>query len=401
MPHIKAFQAFHPPSSLAPKVVCSIEDMSIDQAKDLRSHNPLSFLHLLIPDVGRTKDAEEKRELVFSKIAENFQRFVTDGILQKDEIASLYVYQLKAESAMYTGLWALSSVHDYIKGTIKQHEKTNIDRENQLAEYRERTGIDSNPVLITYRRSPEIEDLLTVAMCREPMLTFERDSEYHSVWQVSNKPAIDQFVQAFNKLDGAYIADGHHRASAAANGQQGGCSDFFTSVYISDEQLKLSSINRLIKDLNGLSSREFLNRLEDFFEVKEMTGFPLLLDMQIGLCLDGSWFILEPLTMPQESPELVNTLPITTLERIILNLLLSYEGSGDGRIIYLPGTASPFSIEELVKSGAYQAACTVNPITTEQFMQIVDRGEKMPPKSTFFEPKFPVGLLTYKLAEGC
>lgn len=411
MPTIKPFKAIHPQSVNAAKVVSTIEEMSLDAAKQIRNKNPQSFIHLLVPEVDSTLQGEARKQLIFKAINKNLENFMRAGILVRDSVPAIYIYRLITNNGSYTGLWATTSIDDYANGKIKQHEHIKPEKEEQLSLYLEKTGIDANPVLLTYRSSALINDLITTTLSSVPQIEFTKDSEQHILWRVDKAADVGAFVHAFSALGSAYIADGHHRASAVCKHglkrrkelqKWDGTEDFnyFSSVYIPDNQLQLASFNRLVKGLGGFSTHGFLEALQKDFNLSNLRQKPTdLANSQIGLYTDGSWYKLEPRPHVSGRSSLVDSWAVSVLEKFILKPLLKITVPDlDNRLHFVSGLHPIHMLEEKVNSAEFDVAFLLHPVEIGTFMDIADAGEIMPPKSTWFEPKFPVGLLVHQIS---
>lgn len=410
MPKIKAFSGIHPGQAYAGQVVIDLENLSLSEAKIIRQGNPYSYVNMLVPKLDNLFLMGSKNELAYKKINENFEDFQEKGVLVKDPLPAVYVYQISRAGLVQTGIWTITSIDDYLSNVVKKHELTRADRETSLINYLQQTGIDANPVLITYSAHPEIDQIIAETICTSPELNFKKEDSIHKLWKIDNEPTLNILISAFSRLPASYIADGHHRAAAASllgiqrrklNLKHKGNEEynFFTSVYMTTDQLRIHGFNRLVKDLNGLSAFDLLKALEQNFSIKESSGpvIPAKLH-EFGMYLDGNWYLLlaSPDICLGENPLAV--LDVTILQDHILSTFLNIaDPRTDPRISYTGGLQPLNDLISKVDRGEYAIAFTVYPTTIDQLIRVADEGEVMPPKSTWFEPKFQVGLLIHNI----
>ncbi|MFA6944864.1 MAG: DUF1015 domain-containing protein [Pedobacter sp.] len=409
MPKIKPFRAIHPGQAYAGQVVVSLENLSLSEAKVIRQGNPYSYVNMLVPKLDNFFLLGSKNELVYKKINENFDEFLENGILVKDPLPAIYVYQIMSEGISQTGIWTITSIDDYLSNVVKKHELTKADREQSLIDYLQQTGMDANPVLITYKSVPAIENIIAETILKEPAISFLKANSEHKLWTIDYEPVINALVNAFESLPSSYIADGHHRAAAASllgiqrrklNLKHSGNEEynFFTSVYMNTDQLKIYGFNRLIKDLNGLVVPDFLKLLAQNFHIKQCPEPVIPAEIhQFGMYLGGCWYSL--ITYPENyqgrSP--LSELDVTILQDYILSVLNITNPRTDPRISYTSGILPVNDLISKVDNGEYSIAFTLYPTTIEQLIRAADEGEVMPPKSTWFEPKFQAGLLIHQI----
>jgi uncharacterized protein (DUF1015 family) len=410
MPKIKPFNGIRPNPEYADEVVLDIENLSLEEAKIIRQENTYSYVNMLVPKLDNLFLRGSKNELAFKKINENFENFLERGILKRDEDPSIYVYQVSHPGITQTGIWTVTSVDDYLNNKIKKHELTRADREMVLINYMQQTGIDANPVLITYQSRPEINSMMERACENIPDLSFVKNGAAHRLWKVANENDLRILVDVFAKVEHSYIADGHHRAAASAllalehrkldpdyTGEEE--YNFFTTVYMSMDQLKIYGFNRLIKDLNGHSEQEFINRLQNDFEV-ELSGTPLTPNVsnQFGMYLGGHWYKLTTKTAGDQIIDSVSQLDVSILQDKIFSPLLNIRDQRtDSRIDFEGGIFPVGKLVNKVDDGEFSVLFTLYPTSIDQLVQVADEGKVMPPKSTWFEPKFQVGLLIHQI----
>lgn len=409
MPKIKPFSGIHPGKNFAGQVVLNLENLSLSEAKLIRQENPYSYVNMLVPKLDNFFLLGSRNELAFKKINENFEEFLDEGILVKDPLPSIYVYQIKREGHSQTGIWTTTSIDDYLNNVVRKHELTRADREQSLIDYLQQTGIDANPVLITYKSLPEIERILSDTIVKEPDIIYTKENSEHKLWIIDQKAVITSIIKAFASLPSSYIADGHHRAAAASlygiqrrklNLKHRGDEEynFFTSVYMSTDQLKIYGFNRLVKDLKGLSVSEYLEKLKTDFNIIAADKVVVPAKMHsFGMYLDEKWFLLEfKHQLNCKSP--VEELDVSILQEYVFSGILNIsDPRTDPAIDFMPG---PLPISDLiakVDQNEFALAFTLYPTSIDQLIRVADEGEVMPPKSTWFEPKFDVGLLIHHI----
>jgi len=410
MPKIKPFRGIHPGKNFAGKVVLNMENLSLSDAKLIRQKNPYSYVNMLVPKLDNHFLLGSKNELAYKKINENFEDFIDNGILVKDPEPSIYIYQINHEGYSQTGIWTTTSIDDYLNNEVKKHELTRADREQALINYLQQTGIDANPVLITYRAVPQIERILADTVQSKPDISYSKENSEHNLWIINQKDVIDSIVFAFADLPATYIADGHHRAAAASlygiqrrklNLKHRGEEDynFFTSVYMSTDQLRIYGFNRLIKDLKGLSVPDFLKKLELYFNITASEKVVVPENRhEFGVYLAKKWYLirLKPEFLRSESP--VEELDVSILqEYIFLRILNISDPRTDPSIDFMAG---PLPINDLISKvdqNTFALAFILYPTSIDQLIRVAEEGEVMPPKSTWFEPKFDVGLLIHHI----
>jgi uncharacterized protein (DUF1015 family) len=410
MPKIKPFKGIHPSQSSVEKVVVNLENLSISEAKLIRQENPYSYVNMLVPKLDNIFLMGSKNELAFKKINENFEDFLDKGIFIQDEKASIYIYQVSREGIIQTGIWTVTSIDDYLNNVVKKHELTNAAREQSLIDYIQQTGIDANPVLITYKPVSSIDNIICNVTESQADISFSKDGTEHRLWKIDDEKTLFILVDEFSKLSSTYIADGHHRAAATSllgiqrrklNLKHKGDEEynFFTSIYMSTDQLKVYGFNRLFKDLNGLSEDEVISLISQHFDITQSLNVVQPTNNHVfGMYLAGNWYQLRAKHEITNSSNPLSKLDVSILQDYILSPIFQVKNPRtDPRINYKGGLLPINDLITLVDSGEYAIAFTLYPTGIEQLMEVADAGEVMPPKSTWFEPKFDVGLLIHQI----
>jgi uncharacterized protein (DUF1015 family) len=410
MPIIKPFKGIRPNSQFVNQVVLEVENLNLQTAKSIREENPYSYVNMLVPKMDNRFLMGSRRELAFKKINENFEEFLENGILIRDDKPSHYIYQIRHRGIVQTGIWTSTSIDDYLNNTVKKHELTRADREKSLIEYLQQTGVDANPVLITYPEDTAINSFISEKTAESPDLDFLTSDAAHRLWKIDDEADVQELSKYFAALPATYIADGHHRAAAASlsgierrklNLKHSGNEEynFFTSVYMAAGQLKIFEFHRLVKDTGPFSKEEFIFKLSVNFEVipsKELVK-PVHLH-QFGMYLDSTWYRLTALPHTYRNENPVADLDVTILQDYLLDPILNInDPRTDSRIACVGGITPIEELEQSVDNGEYAVAFTLFPTSIEQLIRVADAGEVMPPKSTWFEPKFQAGLVIHQI----
>ncbi len=320
------------------------------------------------------------------------------------------MYRVARDGNIQTGIWTVTSVDDYQNNKIKKHELTKPEREAFLIDYLQQTGIDANPVLITYNAVPAIDNVIHTICLTGADLSFTKAGALHQLWKIDDSQDVSTIIEEFAKLSSAYIADGHHRAAAASllalkqrrlkPGYTGREEfNFFTTVYMASDQLKIYPFHRLGKDLNSKTIPEFIGQLAGYFDVESADGtyIPGKLH-EFGMYAGGQWYKLTARPDTYDPGSSVSELDVTILQDTVFKRILEVcDPRVDPRISFIGGITPPDNLTAQVDQGDYAVAFTLFPTSIEQLMKVADQGGVMPPKSTWFEPKFQAGLLIHKI----
>ncbi len=412
MSKIKPFRALRPQTDLA-KQVSSVPYDVLNRAEARAiAHDPLSFLHVSRSEIDLPDDVSPYADEVYKRAKENFEKLQRDGVLQTEAEPCLYVYQLKMGEQVQTSVVACCSIDEYDNDLIKKHEKTRPDKENDrtrhIIELEAQTGL----IFLCYRGSSEINELVNEVTKAAPLYDFEAEDVNknlirNTIWKVS---ATASLVKAFERIPAIYIADGHHRAASSSRARavmrdksahHTGTDEynFVIAALFPAGQLKILAYNRVVKDLNGLSVEEFLQKTaESGFNILE-TDNPMPENPgEICIYLGGKWRKLMFNIQYFVAPGVIETLDVSRLENFILRPILGIEDvRTDKRIDFVGGIRGTVELEKLVDSGKWQIAFSMFPTTVEQLLTVSDDNQIMPPKSTWFEPKLRDGLLIHSI----
>ena len=388
----------------------SYESYTALQVESRLRDNPFSFLHIVNPGFRYHKEisGEERYGLVKNRYLE----FKEDGIFMQDEKPSFYIYKIvNRDGLVFNGFVGATSVQDYENNIIKKHEDTLEYREVAFKEYLKTVGFNAEAVLLTYPNNPELTDIKKLVMQNRPEYEFTttyRDTHY--LWNVDDEELLKKIQDIFEKIPSLYIADGHHRSASSyllakdlkeENPHHTGEEpyNFFMSYLIPESDLKIYEFNRLVKDLNGLTKQEFLIKLDEYFRI-ENRGMEYYKPSQMNhfsMYLDGEFYSLHLRKSKYKITNALDALDTHILYVTILNPILGIEDlRKDKRIEYSHGKKDLAYVKTVVDSGEFAVGFGVLPVTTEEMRKIADEGFKMPPKSTYIEPKLRSGVTVYE-----
>lgn len=411
---LKPFRGVRPPKSIAHLVASRPYDvLNSNEARVEASGNDQSLLHLIKPEINFTPAIDEHEPAVYAKAAEMFELFQSKGWLVQDSKECYYIYAQTMGGIRQYGLVGCAGVQDYIDGIIRKHELTRPDKEEDRMKHVRITSANLEPVFFTYRAVPELDQIVSnwVAGHTAEYDFTSSDEIGHHFWVIDNDEVIRRITELFAGIPYTYVADGHHRTAAAAlvgnerkkaNPNHDGTEEynFFLAVHFPDNQLRIIDYNRVVKDLNGLSVDELLNKLEATFTVKKIgAGIykPCCLH-NFGLYTDGNWYSLtaKPDTYNDNDP--IGVLDVTISSDLILRDILGiHDLRTDKRIDFVGGIRGLGELQKRVDSGEMAVAIALYPVSMKQLMDIADTGNIMPPKTTWFEPKLRSGLVIHKI----
>lgn len=414
---IKSFRGLRPTRELAEKVASHPYDvLNRDEAFALAKDNPHSFLHINKPEVDIDPAVSVYDPSVYAKGRENLDRFIAEGTLCRDDKDTLYVYRQVMGEHTQTGLVAIASVDAYEADLIKKHEFTRPDKEDDRVNHMDALDAQVGPVFVTYAAQDTVNKLIEQVTSAAPEYDFAaEDGTHHTFWTIADEALTGDLEKAINGLDCIYVADGHHRSAAASRvralhkdrnpDHKGDESyNYFLVVLFPHDQMQILDYNRIIKDLNGQSSAEFLGALSEKFDVDSVSDAAAAKPtgaQQFGLYLDKQWYRLQlnaAAAAAIDANDPVNSLDVSIMQNTILGPLLDIQDQRtDKRVDFVGGIRGLAELEKRVDSGEWQAAIALYPTSIESLMAIADAGEVMPPKSTWFEPKLKSGLVVHVL----
>jgi uncharacterized protein (DUF1015 family) len=391
---IKPFAALRPQPELAAQV-CELpyDVMSSDEARLIAWGNPLSFLHVSKPEIDLPPSTDIYAPEVYAKGKENFQRLLTEGVLSQDSQPAFYLYRQVMGSHSQVGLVGVASCEDYLKGIIKKHEFTRPDKEDDRVRHIETLNSQTGPVFLVYRASRTLDQIVNERTASEPQIDFTaKDGVRHTAWVIANGQETKMIEAEFAGMPSLYIADGHHRSAAAARVykvrrgvRQSG---FFLSVIFPHNQVQILPYNRVLKDLNGLSPTQLLEKLDGVFVIQADGKAAPARKHELGLYLAGKWHSLYFRPRFAATTDPIEKLDVTLLQKYVLDPIFGIDDPRTSkRINFVGGIRGTAELEKLVNGGEYACAFSMFPTSIEDLMTVADAGGVMPPKSTWFEPK--------------
>lgn len=406
MAKIHPFKAFRPTRDKVSLVTSrSYEEYSAAELASQLDFNPLSFLHILNPAyTNQQKITFEKR---FKLVHQKYQDFKEDEILVQDQKPAVYVHRIKTNANIFTGIILATTIEDYKNGLIKKHEDTLQYRVELFKDYMHYAGFNTEPVLMSYPDNDQIDEWLADKTSRLPDFEFATTiKDIHYLWKVDDVAEIEFLQRTFDQIGDLYIADGHHR-SASANmlfdeqkEVKKESASRFMSFLIAHSNVQIYEYNRLIKDLNGLSKEEFLEKISENFviEVKSQQLFHPAKKHEFGMYLDNEFYSL---SLKLENFSFDNSLQGLDAQILYDTVLLPVLGiedlRNDERIDYIPGKKSVIDIKKIIDSEEFELGFVLFPANITEIKDIADANLIMPPKSTYIEPKFRSGLVIYEL----
>ncbi len=401
---ISAFKALRPRTEFAAKLASRPYDvLNSSEAKQEVKDNPWSFLRVTKSEVDLPDDIDTHSMSIYEKAKENLAAFITNGTLFREEKACYYVYQLIMNGRRQTGLVCGSSIKDYFNDIIKKHEYTRPEKELDRITHIKTTRAQTGNVFMAYRDVNEINTLIhDWKNNHTPVYDFlAEDSVQHTIWVIDEESVIKTITELFaQKVPCTYIADGHHRAASAAKvskeySDSEEAKYFLTTLFPASE-LAILDYNRIITDLNGLSTDEFLESLNTEFNVEKTNeAFSPYQPHQYGMYIEGQWYKLTS-KEGTYTTDPIAILDISILSNHVFDKILNIKDQRtDKRIDFVGGIRGLCELEKRVNSGEMKLAFSFYPVSIEQLFTVADSGNVMPPKSTWFEPKLRDGLLTH------
>ncbi|MBR1664775.1 MAG: DUF1015 domain-containing protein [Bacteroidaceae bacterium] len=415
MATIKPFKGLRPPKDLVEQVESRPYDvLESEEARAEAGDNEKSLYHIIKPEINFPEGTSEYDPRVYEEAARQFQMFQDKGWLVQDKDEHYYIYAQTMNGKTQYGLVIGAYVEDYMNGVIKKHELTRRDKEEDRMKHVRVNNANLEPVFFAYPDNAVLNELLMRYAATTPEYDFIApiDGFRHQFWVVSDAADIATITEEFRKMPSLYIADGHHRSAAAAlvgaekakqNPNHRGDEEYnyFMAVAFQASQLTILDYNRVLKDLNGLSSEQFLDAVRTHFTVEDK-GTDIYKPQHLhefSLYLDGHWFALnaKPGTYDENDP--IGVLDVYISSRHILEDILQLgDLRSSKRIDFVGGLRGLGELKRRVDSGEMRAALALYPVSMQQIMDIADSGKIMPPKATWFEPKLRSGLVVHKLS---
>lgn len=394
MASIKPFAALRPKPEQASRI-CELpyDVMSSEEARQMASGNPLSFLHVSKPEIDLPPGTDLYDASVYAKGRENFEKLIRDGALRQDPQPAFYLYRQIMGQHSQVGLVATASCEEYLSGIIKKHELTRPDKEDDRVRHIETLNSQTGPVFLTYRAVTALDALFAKKVSETPDVDFTgADGVRHTSWSINDSDTIAAIEKEFAPIPFLYIADGHHRSAAAARVFQSrkgaGHSGRFLTVIFPHNQMQILPYNRVLKDLNGLTPEALLQKLDAVFIISEAGSAKPTRKHELGFYLGGKWRTLHFRPQFAATTDPIEKLDVTLLQKYVLAPLFGIDDPRTSkRVNFVGGIRGTAELEKLVSSGEYACAFSMFPTSIEDLMTIADAGGIMPPKSTWFEPK--------------
>lgn len=411
MSDIRPFCAVRPNEVFASKIAALPYDVyTRKEAKKEVEKNPLSFLKIDRPETMFPDDMDMYAPKVYQKARNVLEEMIEKGEFIQDETPCYYLYELTRNGHRQTGIVACASIDDYFNGTIKKHENTREEKEQDRIRHVDTLDTQTGPIFLAYRFDAVLKEIIEETKRKTPVYDFiSEDKITHRVWVIDESEMIERVQQCFVKINKIYIADGHHRAASAI---KVGCKrrkeypgytgeeefNYFLCTLFAEEELEILDYNRVVKDLNGLSETEFLEKIKESFKVEEAEESPYAPKQkkEFGMYLGKKWYKLQ-IKKEQISDDVVENLDVSILQNKLLKPILGIKEPGkDNRIIFVGGIRGLKELENCVENG-FQVAFSMYPTSMQELFSVADAGRLMPPKSTWFEPKLRSGLFLHKI----
>lgn len=414
MATIKPFRGIRPPKELVEKVESRPYDvLNSEEARAEAGDNEMSLYHIIKPEIDFPVGTSEYDACVYEKAAANFKKFKDNGWLVQDDKDHYYIYAQTMNGKTQYGLVVGAWVNDYMEGRIKKHELTRRDKEEDRMKHVRVNNANIEPVFFAYPDNAALNELIMRYAATNPEYDFIApiDGFRHRFWIISDDADMKVITEEFAKMPSLYIADGHHRSAAAAlvgaekqknNPNHTGDEEYnyFMAVCFQASQLTILDYNRVVKDLNGLSSQQFIDALKQNFDVEDK-GEDIYKPTSLhnfSLYLDGKWYSLTAKEDTYDNTDPIGVLDVDISSRLILDNILGIKDlRSDKRIDFVGGLRGLEELKRRVDSGEMRMALALYPVTMQQIMDIADSGKIMPPKATWFEPKLRSGLIIHSL----
>ena len=412
---VRPFKGLRPPKEIVKKLASRPYDvMNSEEAREEAKGNEYSLLHVTKAEIDLPAWTDEHSQAVYDKVVENFKAFQDKGWLVQDAEPRIYIYgQTMGDRTQY-GFVACTCIDDYFNENIKKHELTRKEKEDDRMVHVNITDANVEPVFFAYPAQAELDGIIeNIVKNQEPEYDFVADDGFwHHFWVIEDNALINRIQELFSKVPSLYVADGHHRTAAAARvGLERRKEhpdytwdeefNYFMAVIFPDNQLKIMDYNRVVKDLNGLTSEELLSKLEKNFVVEEKWADeyrPNALH-NFSMYLDGKWYSLTAKEWTFDDWDPIGVLDVTILSNLVLDELLGIKDlRTDKRIDFVWGLRGLGELKRRVDNWEMKVAFALYPVSMKQLIDIADTGNIMPPKTTWFEPKLRSWLVIHKLS---
>ena len=413
MAKVKPFKGVRPPRRMVTEVASRPYDvLNSAEARAEAEGNPKSLYHIIKPEIDFAEGTDEHAPAVYDRAVENFNAFQQRGWLVQDEKEHYYIYAQTMDGRTQYGIVIAANVDDYMNGCIKKHELTRRDKEEDRMKHVRINNANIEPVFFAFPDNEVLETIIREVSAGPAEYDFTAPDGFgHHFWVIDDEATIERITDEFGKMPALYIADGHHRTAAAAlvgaekarnNPAHRGDEEYnyFLAVAFPSSHLKIIDYNRVVRDLNGLSPAEFLEKLEYKFIIEDKGSEiyrPTALH-NFALYLEGRWYSLTARPGTYDDSDPIGVLDVTISSDLILRDIIGITDlRSDKRIDFVGGIRGLGELKERVDSGEMAFALALYPVSMEQLIAIADTGNIMPPKTTWFEPKLRSGLVIHKL----
>jgi uncharacterized protein (DUF1015 family) len=411
---VKPFKGFRPVKHLVHLIASRPYDvLNSDEARVEADGNLNSFLHVVKPEIDLPEDTDHYAEIVYETGKKNIENLIKTGIFFQDQKPVYYVYSQTMWGKTQYGLVGCASVADYMDNIIRKHELTRPDKEEDRKKHIRVTNFNAEPVFFAYPDNTSIDKIVASAVKGQPEYNFTTPDEVgHALWIINDPDDVNEIERLFRiEVPFTYVADGHHRTAAAAyvgkeraakNPLHSGNEEynFFLAVHFPSSQLRIIDYNRVVKDLNGLTTEEFIKQVSKQFTIskkgKEIYKPTKLHEMSMYIA--GNWYAMEAVEGTYDDNDPIDCLDVSLLSKSILEPILDIKDlRKSDRIDFIGGIRGLSELQKRVDSGEMAVAFALYPVTMGQLFKIADTGNIMPPKTTWFEPKLRSGLVIHSL----
>lgn len=400
MATIKPFQAIHPNPFYADQLVFA-KPQAESVAGNTKSPEGLPPLKTLLETGARVRpEIPETQALAYKDINNTLKQLLESERLRLDITPCIYIYEVTHPRYKQVGIWALTNLDEH----IKTHELTFDDSVRRIKNYREHTGLEGSPILLTYAPNPVIDNIISENKQGIPDVYYESLAGIHQLWKIEKQETLEQLISAFANIESVYLADGHHRKHSAQLLLQEQAKkgeplfDTISALYMSTQELKIRTYNRVVIPDLPISKESLLNQLLPYFGIQESSNnkpVQPLEERNMGMYIQGSWYHLQ--AKPNTYSSNANMLDVSILQNVILSPLFHIsDPATDQRLKHAGGEKAMLEMEMLFQENPNAIGFTLCPMTVSQLCTVADAGLNLPPKSTWIDPKIPYGLLLYK-----
>ncbi len=411
---VKPFKGYRPEKELVDRIASMPYDvLNSAEAKVEAEGNPYSFLHVVKPEIDLPVDVDHYSEIVYNTGKNTLKRMIAEGIFKQDKQAMYYIYAQTLWNKTQYGLVGCASVQDYLNNSIRKHELTRPDKEEDRKNHIRITNFNAEPVFFAYPDNATINSIVDRIISKKPEYDFlTLDGVKHTLWLVLEIADIQTIENVFrDEIPFTYVADGHHRTAAAAhvgeelrkqNSQHKGNEEYnyFLAVHFPASQLTIIDYNRVVKDLNGYTQEEFIDKVSEYFQIKKIgtSIYKPLKVHEFAMYVEKNWYALNANSASFNDDDPIGCLDVTVLSKTILEPILDIKDlRKSDRIDFVGGIRGLGELQRRVDSGEMAVAFALFPVSMQQLINIADTGNIMPPKTTWFEPKLRSGLVVHEL----